>query len=108
VASRIDAGGATIRGEVLTDLLTDVNGRSALRLSNARITGPVNLEGRVVRQVVDLRGLRVRGDPGPADGRSRRACVCTSARMPGLLARNLRVESDLILEPRFTCGARST
>ena len=98
----IDAGGATIRGKVLTDLFTETDGRSALRLSNARITGPVNLEGRVVRQVVDLRGCVFEETPDlrMANLVGLRMHVC---RVPGMLARNLRVESDLILEPRFTC-----
>ncbi|TCO64700.1 hypothetical protein [Actinocrispum wychmicini] len=98
----IDAGGEPIRGEVLTGLLSDANGSAALRLSGARITGAMNLEGRVVRQVIDLRDCVFERTPDlrMANLVGLRMHVC---RVPGMLARNLHVESDLILEPRFTC-----
>ncbi len=98
----VDAGGQPVRGEVLTGLFTDANGTSALRLSNAHITGRFNLEGRDVRQVVDLRGCEFDNTPdlqmAKLIGLRMHSC-----RVPGLSARNLRVDSDLILEPRFQC-----
>lgn len=97
-----DAGSQPVRGEVLTGLLSDSNGRSALRLSSARITGRFNLEGRVVRQVIDLRDCTFEETPDfrMANLVGLRMHVC---RVPGMLARNLRVESDLILQSQFTC-----
>jgi hypothetical protein len=99
---RIDLQGAAVRGKVLTDLFDGPGAPSLLRLANARITEFFALQGRDVRQVIDLRecvfehrldlrmarlvGLRMHG-----------------CRMPGVLGRNLRIESDLILEPRFIC-----
>jgi hypothetical protein len=97
-----DAGGEPVRAEVLAGLFTEADGPSALRLSHARITGPLNLQGRDVRQVVDLRECTFERAP---DLRMAKfvGLRLHNCRTPGLLARNLRVESDLILQPRFTC-----
>jgi hypothetical protein len=97
-----DAGGAPVRAEMLTALFTGADGPSALRLSSARITGSFNLEGRDVRQVIDLRDcvfeqtvdLRM----AKLVGLRMRECG-----MPGMLARNVRVDSDVHLEPGFRC-----
>jgi hypothetical protein len=97
-----DAGGEPVRGEVLTGLFTDANGASALRLAGARITGPVNLEGRDVRQVIDLRDCVFEQTP---DLRMAKLVGLRMGRcsMPGMLARNVRVDSDVNLEPGFNC-----
>ncbi|RJQ83459.1 hypothetical protein D5S17_00380 [Pseudonocardiaceae bacterium YIM PH 21723] len=75
----------------------------ALRLKGCRITGVLDLEGATVGALISftdcvldkapmlrmatLAGLRLRG-----------------SRMPGLRGRNLRVDSDLVLEAGFSCA----
>jgi hypothetical protein len=99
----VDAGGEPVRGEVLTGLFSEANGTSALRLTNALIAGRFNLEGRDVRQVIDLRDCEFENVPDLQMARliGLRLHIC---RTPGLRARNLRVDSDLILEPKFICA----
>ncbi|MET0131995.1 MAG: hypothetical protein ABW215_00225 [Kibdelosporangium sp.] len=99
---RIDLGGAAVRGKVLTDLFNGPEVPTVLRLTGARITEFFSLQGRVVRQVIDLRGcvFEHRLDLRMAKLVGLRMHGC---RMPGVLGRNMRIESDLILEPRFTC-----
>jgi hypothetical protein len=99
---RIDLGGESIRGQVLAELLDGPGSPSVLRLTGARITEYFGLQGRDVRQVVDLRDcvFEHRLDLRMAKIVGLRMHAC---RMPGFLGRNMRVESDLILEPRFTC-----
>ncbi|ALG15730.1 hypothetical protein AOZ06_52760 [Kibdelosporangium phytohabitans] len=99
---RIDLGGKEIRGQVLAELLDSTGTPSLLRLTGARITEYFSLQGRHVRKVVDLRECvfehRLDLRMTRLVGLRMKAC-----RMPGVIGRNLRVESDLILEPRFTC-----
>lgn len=102
----LDLDGGTVRGAVITGLLTGLyrlrrTGLPSMKLRNARIDGPFDLEGARVAHVIDLYhcvfaqtpdlrmanlvGLRLRG-----------------CRVPGLSARNLRITSDLVLEAGFT------
>ena len=99
---RIDLDGEPIRGQVLAELLEDAGSPSVLRLTGARITEYFGLQGRDVRQVLDLRDCVFEHRPDLRMARivGLRMHAC---RMPGFLGRNMRVESDLILEPRFTC-----
>ncbi|MBP2321878.1 hypothetical protein JOF56_002263 [Kibdelosporangium banguiense] len=99
---RIDLGGRSIRGQVLAELLDGPGSPSVLRLTGARITEYFGLQGRDVRQVLDLRDCVFEHRPDLRMARivGLRMHAC---RMPGFLGRNMRVESDLILEPRFTC-----
>ncbi|MET0236756.1 MAG: hypothetical protein ABW224_19050 [Kibdelosporangium sp.] len=102
VGDRIDLGGRPIRGQVLAELFDGDAAPSVLRLTGARITEYFSLQGRDVRQVVDLRDCVFEHRPDLRMARivGLRMHAC---RMPGLLGRNMRVASDLILEPRFTC-----
>ncbi|GGP38735.1 pentapeptide repeat-containing protein [Saccharothrix coeruleofusca] len=93
----------TVRGEVLTALLTGPApaGLPALRLVGAHVVGLLRLEGARVRHVVDLRDCVFEQPPdlrmARLTGLRLRGC-----RMPGLRGRNLRVGSDLVLEAGFT------
>ncbi|MCE7005124.1 hypothetical protein LWC34_20165 [Kibdelosporangium philippinense] len=102
LGDRIDLGGKQIRGPVLAELLDGSETPSVLRLSGAHITGYFSLQGKQVRQVIDLRDCTFEHRPDLRMARivGLRMHAC---RMPGVIGRNLRVESDLILEPRFTC-----
>lgn len=103
---KTDRADRTVRGAVLTGLLTGLyrvqrTGLPALRLAGANVVGRLGLEGARVEHVIDLQdctfeqppdlrmaqlvGLRLRG-----------------SRVPGLWARNLHVTSDLVLEAGFT------
>nr|WP_245572555.1 hypothetical protein [Actinokineospora enzanensis] len=107
---RLDLSGRAdrrVRGEVLAALLTGgyplgVGAMPALRLDGARITGRVDLEGRVVAAVITLRRCEFEHPPVLRMARlvalSLRGC-----HVPALYARNLRVGSDLLLEAGFTC-----
>jgi hypothetical protein len=102
LGERVDLGGRPIRAELLAGLLSDTPGTSALRLSNAVITDRLDLEGRNVQQLIDLRACVFEQAPDLRMAKlvGLRLHTC---RTPGMLARNLRVDSDLILEPRFVC-----
>ncbi|MFC0115684.1 hypothetical protein [Kibdelosporangium aridum] len=99
---RIDLDGQPVRGQVLAELLDGSESPSLIRLSGAHITEYFSLQGKHVRQVIDLRDcvFEHRLDLRMARLVGLRMHAC---RMPGVIGRNLRVESDLILEPRFTC-----
>ncbi|HEV2780314.1 MAG TPA: hypothetical protein VGX25_13055 [Actinophytocola sp.] len=95
-----------VRAAVLSGLLAGaypVGGGlgPALRLDHAMITGRLDLEGRTVDPVVSLRWCTFDQTPrltmARLVGLSLRGC-----HVPGLRARNLRVASDLVLEPGFT------
>nr|WP_042183945.1 hypothetical protein [Kibdelosporangium sp. MJ126-NF4]CEL15974.1 membrane-associated oxidoreductase [Kibdelosporangium sp. MJ126-NF4]CTQ93898.1 membrane-associated oxidoreductase [Kibdelosporangium sp. MJ126-NF4] len=99
---RIDLAGAEIRGQVLAELLDGGESPSLIRLTGARVTEYFSLQGKNVRQVIDLRDCVFDHRP---DLRMARLVGLRmhGCRMPGVIGRNVRVESDLILEPRFTC-----
>ncbi|HUQ60071.1 hypothetical protein [Lentzea sp.] len=105
--TEIDLTGQSVRGEVLTGLLTGMyrvprRGLPALRLRNARITGKFELEGTRVTRVIDLTHCTFEESP---DLRMARliGLRLRGTRVPGLQGRNLRVFSDLVLEAGFTC-----
>lgn len=95
----------TVRGELLSSLLADLplDGLrgAALRLVGANVVGPFALEGLRVDHVVDLRDCTFEQPPdlrmARLVGLRMRGC-----KVPGLLGRNLRVGSDLVLEAGFT------
>ncbi|HVK25619.1 MAG TPA: hypothetical protein VM677_30030 [Actinokineospora sp.] len=103
----IDLGGREVRGPVLAGLLTgayplDPGAMPALRLDNAVVTGVFDIEGRVIGHVVTLRRC-VFGRPPILRMARLVALTMPGCRVPGVKARNLRVGSDLVLEPGFTC-----
>ncbi|MFD7655909.1 hypothetical protein ACFV4N_18195 [Actinosynnema sp. NPDC059797] len=95
----------TVRGELLSSLLADLplDGLrgAALRLVGANVVGPFALEGLRVDHVVDLHDCTFEQPPdlrmARLVGLRLRGC-----HVPGLLGRNLRVGSDLVLEAGFT------
>ncbi|GLZ33069.1 oxidoreductase [Lentzea sp. NBRC 105346] len=102
----LDLDGGTIRGEILTGLLTGLyrlprGGLPAVKLRNARISGPFSVEGARVAYVLDLYHCVFQQTPdfrmATLVGLRLRGC-----RLPGLSGRNMRVTSDLVLEAGFT------
>jgi hypothetical protein len=96
---RLDLAGRPVRAEVLAGLLA--GGGGPLRLDHAEITGQLDLEGRVVDTVIDLR--RCTFEQAPRLMKARLVGLALpGCQLPGLLARNVRVGSDLVLEAGFT------
>ncbi|QFZ24919.1 hypothetical protein EKG83_46330 [Saccharothrix syringae] len=97
--------GRTVPGGLLSSLLADLppDGLrgAALRLVGAHVVGRFALEGLRVDHVVDLENCTFEEKPdlrmARLVGLRMRGC-----RVPGLLGRNLRVGSDLVLEAGFT------
>ncbi|GAA1340300.1 hypothetical protein [Saccharothrix algeriensis] len=90
-----------VRGETLSALLAEPVPGAALRLVGAHVTGLFGLEGARVDHVVDFLGCTFEQPPdlrmARLVGLRLRGCG-----VPGLLGRNLRVGSDLVLEAGFT------
>ncbi|HET9142134.1 hypothetical protein [Actinophytocola sp.] len=98
--TRLDLDGGAVAAELLAELLTGAGG-PALRLDRAHITGRLDLEGRTVDAVIALRRCVFEHPPRLMKARLVGLSL-RGARVPGLLARNLRVGSDLVLEAGFT------
>ncbi|HEU5473094.1 MAG TPA: hypothetical protein VFV67_20805 [Actinophytocola sp.] len=100
---RLDLAGRpdrTVRAELLAALLI-AGGQPAVRLDHAVVTGTLDLEGRVLDTVLTLR--RCTFEQPPRLMRARLIGLSLrGSRLPGLRARNLRVDSDLVLEAGFT------
>ncbi|MFB9906640.1 hypothetical protein [Allokutzneria oryzae] len=96
-----------VRAGVLVALLTDlyrvkVTGIPALRLAGARITGELNLESVKVAYLIELAGCVFTNQ---VDVRMAQLAGLRlpGSRVPGVKGKNLRVESDLVLEAGFIC-----
>ncbi|MEU4442656.1 hypothetical protein AB0K14_00800 [Actinosynnema sp. NPDC050801] len=91
----------TVRGELLSSLLTGGARTGALRLVGANVVGSFALEGAQVEHVVDFLDCAFERPPdlrmARLVGLRMRGC-----KVPGLWGRNLRVGSDLVLEAGFT------
>ncbi|MEU5690627.1 hypothetical protein [Actinosynnema sp. NPDC020468] len=99
---RAPARERTVPGTLLSELLLAPSpGGAALHLVGAYVLGRFSLEGARVRRVVDFADCTFEQPPdlrmARLVGLRLRGC-----RVPGLLARNLRVGSDLVLEAGFT------
>jgi hypothetical protein len=99
-----------LRAEFLVDLLTGSNtpkaqGVSALRLAGVAVIGELQLEAAEVPYLVELTQcwLSHRPDLRMARLSGLRLAGC---RLPGLRGRNLRVDSDLVLEAGFTADGQ--
>jgi hypothetical protein len=95
-----------VRAAVLAAMLTGgypVEARlgPALRLDHATIVGRLDLEGRTVESIITLRWCTFDQSPrlmmARLLGLNLRGC-----KLPGLRARNLRVDNDLVMEAGFT------
>ncbi|MGH3864497.1 hypothetical protein [Actinokineospora sp.] len=105
--TRLDLGGRQVRGPVLAALLTGAyplgaGAMPALRLDNATVTGSFDIEGRTIDHVIALRRCAFERPPILRMARLV-GLTMPNCRVPGVKARNLRVGSDLVLEPGFTC-----
>lgn len=99
-----------LRAEFLIDLLTGCDapapaGVSALRLAGVAILGELRLEAAQVPHLVELIEcwFSHRPDLRMAQLSGLRLAGC---RLPGLRGRNLRVDSDLVLEAGFTADGQ--
>lgn len=103
----LDVGGATLPAGALARALTQPvpPGAPALRLRGAVVTGTLRLAGVHVRMPVELLSCRFECPP---DLRMARfgGLALTGCQVPGLLAGNLDVAADLLLDDGFTAQGR--